>query len=479
MKLWTLFIPELYFLLMAAAFFCLAMLARPNPRRDYFAALLLAGVGVVVSLACVRLEGTLFFEAYRVDLFSQVFKVMLAMGFFLVVCLCTELNGIEERHHPEFYLFLATCTLAMMMLVSSVELLTIYVALELSSYSLYILVPLRRGHGIDVEAGIKYLMVGATSSAVMLFGLSFIFGVTHTTYLVDTKYAMGIIHILPTVITSPAAIVGLLLTLCGFFFKLAVFPFHFWAPDVYQGATNQVTAYIATASKVAAVAIITRMVALSGGNSTYLVDALVTLSIASMTLGNLVAIVQKDMKRLLAYSSISHAGYVLIGILSMNQIGYASAIFYALAYLIMNLCCFLVVVKVAHDGSDLKIAQLAGLHRRSPLLAMALMLAVFGLAGIPPTIGFTGKFLVFTAAMEKGYIALVIIAMINATISLYYYILVVKAAYLMEPDEELPRLAVSVPTKLLTTALVAVMVVFGIFPHHLLEVARAAARVLM
>ena len=473
MKLWILFIPELYCLLMGVVFFALAMVARPNPRRDYFVALLLASVGVVVALASVKLEGTLFFEAYRVDLFSQVFKVMLAMGFFLVICLCTELNGIEERHHPEFYLFLTTCTLAMMMLVSSVELLTIYVALELSSYSLYILVVLRRGHGIDVEAGIKYLMVGATSSAVMLFGLSFIFGVTHTTYVVD------IINVLPKVISNPAAIVGLLLTLCGFFFKLAVFPFHFWAPDVYQGAANQVTAYIASASKVAAVAIIIRMVSLVGDNSKYLVDVLVTLSIASMTLGNLVAIVQKDMKRLLAYSSISHAGYVLIGILSMSQTGYASAIFYALAYLVMNLCCFLVVVKVAQDGSDLKIAQLAGLHRRSPILAMALMLAVFGLAGIPPTIGFTGKFLVFAAAMEKGYITLVIIAMINATISLYYYILVVKAAYLMEPDVEQPRLPVSMPTKALTGTLVAAMVVFGIFPHHLLEVARAAARMLM
>ena len=473
MKLWMLFIPELYCLLMGVVFFGLAMVARPNPRRDYFVALLLASIGVVVALASVKLEGSLFFEAYRVDLFSQVFKVMLAMGFFLVVCLCTELNGIEERHHPEFYLFLTTCTLAMMMLVSSVELLTIYVALELSSYSLYILVPLRRGYGIDVEAGIKYLMVGATSSAVMLFGLSFLFGVTHTTYVVD------IMNVLPNVITTPAAILGLLLTLCGFFFKLAVFPFHFWAPDVYQGAANQVTAYIASASKVAAVAIIMRMVSLVGGNSQYLVDVLVTLSIASMTLGNLVAIVQKDMKRLLAYSSISHAGYVLIGILSMSPTGYASAIFYALAYLVMNLCCFLVVVKVAQDGSDLKIAQLAGLHRRSPILAMALMLAVFGLAGIPPTIGFTGKFLVFTAAMEKGYITLVIIAMINATISLYYYIMVVKAAYLLEPDVAQPQLPVSMPTKVLTASLVAVMVVFGVFPTYLLEVARAAARMLL
>ncbi|HYA02753.1 MAG TPA: NADH-quinone oxidoreductase subunit N, partial [Syntrophobacteria bacterium] len=276
-----------------------------------------------------------------------------------------------------------------------------------------------------------------------------------------------------------AAILGLLLTLCGFFFKLAVFPFHFWAPDVYQGAANQVTAYIATASKVAAVAILMRMVALSGGTSIYLVKVLVALSICSMTLGNLVAIVQKDMKRLLAYSSISHAGYVLIGILSMTETGYASAIFYALAYLVMNLSCFLVVIKVAEDGGDLKVAQLAGLHRRSPLLAMVLMLAVFGLAGIPPTIGFTGKFLVFAAAVEKGYLGLVILAMVNATVSLYYYILIVKAAYLLEPDEEQAKLVVSTPTRVLTGILVTVMVVMGVYPHHFLEVARAAARALM
>jgi NADH-quinone oxidoreductase subunit N len=198
-----------------------------------------------------------------------------------------------------------------------------------------------------------------------------------------------------------------------------------------------------------------------------------------MTLGNLVAIVQKDMKRLLAYSSISHAGYVLIGILSMNLSGYAGAIFYAVAYLVMQFTCFLVVVKVAHDGSDLKIAQLAGLHRRSPILAMALMLGVFSLAGIPPTIGFTGKFLVFVAAIKKGYFTLVLIAMINVAISLYYYILVVRAAYLLEPDEPLPQLQLSFSTKMLTGTLVTVIVVLGVFPHHLLELARAAAKALM
>lgn len=469
---WTLFIPELYFALTAVVFFALSLSARPNLRRDFLAALFLAAGGLVVTLASVRLEGTLFFGTYRVDLFSQVFKVLVACGFFLVVCLCSELNGIDERHHPEFFLFLTTCTLAMMLLVSSVELLMIYIALELSSYSLYILVPLRKGDGVDIEAGIKYFMVGAAASAVMLFGLSYLYGVTHTTYVAD------LVRILPGVMTTPAALLGLILTLCGFFFKLAVFPFHYWAPDVYQGAANQVTAYIATASKVAAVAIILRLAAL-GSDAFFLVQALVVLSICSMTLGNLAAIVQRDLKRLLAYSSISHAGYVLIGILSMSANGFASAIFYALAYLVMNLSCFLVVVKVAADGSDLKIAQLAGLHRRSPLLAMVLMLAAFGLAGIPPTVGFTGKFLVFVAAVEQGYLWLVIVAMVNATISLYYYIMVVKAAYLTEPESPPVRLAVSGATRVLAGVLVTVMVAAGIFPNPILEVARAAARSLM
>ena len=470
---WFLFVPELYFLLMIGVFLCLALLVRPNPKRDFFIALILATLGVVVSLASVKLKGALFFDVYRVDLFSQVFKLILATGFFLVICICSELRGIEEHHHPEFYLLLTTCTLALMLLVSSVELLTIYVALELSSYSLYLLVPLRKGYGVHVESGIKYFLVGAFTSAVMLFGIASLYGVVHTTYVAE------IIKVLPGAVGRPTAIIGLLLTLCGFFFKLAVFPFHFWAPDAYQGAANQVTAYIATASKVAAVAILTRMVALSSGNSTYLVHILVTLSIASMTVGNLIAIVQKDMKRLLAYSSISHAGYVLIGILSMSQSGYAGAIFYAVAYLIMKFTCFLVVVKVAYDGTDLQIEGLAGLHRRSPMLAMALLLGVFSLAGIPPTVGFTGKFLVFTAAMKNGYFTLVLIAMVNVVISLYYYILVVKAAYLLEPDTSLPRLQVSFPTKVLTGAMVTAILGLGVFPQYLLELARAAASALM
>ncbi|MFO7557161.1 MAG: NADH-quinone oxidoreductase subunit N [Desulfobacterales bacterium] len=473
MMSWIIFSPEFYFLMVGIVFLSLSMAQRVRPEQAHFIALILASLGVGVCLACVRLTGDLFVGTYRIDLFSQVFKVMLSMGLFLVLCLCTELQGIEERLHPEFYLLLTVCTLSMMMMVSSVHLLTIYVALELSSYSLYTLVFLRKGRDRGVDAGLKYFLIGASASAVMLFGFALLYGSIQAVYLVE------ILKILPEVINRPVVVIALILLLSGFFFKLAVFPFHFWAPDVYEGAANQVATFIATASKVAAIAILMRIVASCGAGSAYLVHVLVTLSILSMTVGNLAAVVQKDLKRLLAYSSIAHAGYVLIGILSMNPAGYSGTVFYALSLLMMKFTCFLAVVKVADDGRNLDIEHLAGLHRRSPILAMALMLALFGLAGIPPTIGFTGKLLIFTAAMQKGYFTLVLIAMINVVISLYYYLLVVKAVYLLEPRTELPDLKVSFSIKVLAGLLIFGMVAGGIFPNHIIELSRAAANVLL
>ena len=469
------FSPEIYYLLASLWFVALSIMPRLKSRGKYLSALSLAGAGVVICLISIRLEGSLFFNAYQVDFFSQLFKVLLSLGLFLVICLCPNLTAIKAQYHPEFYLLLFMCTLAMMLLVSSVHLLTIYVALELSSYSLYILVALKRGRGLGIEAGIKYFLVGISASALMVFGLALLYGTTQATYLKD------ITAVIPAVMANPAVMLGLLLALSGFFFKLAIFPFHFWAPDVYRGAANQVTAYIATASKVAAIALLVRMVALTGRieANTYLVHVLVTLSIVSMTVGNLAAIVQKDINRLLAYSTVAHAGYVSIGILSMNPTGYSSAIFYAVALLLMKYTAFLVVVKVTDDNRNLQIDQLAGLHQRSPLLAMALMVSIFSLAGIPPTIGFTGKLFVFVAAMERGYFTLVLIAMINVVISLYYYLLVIKAAYLTEPDKEMPELRISPAIKVLSGALIAAIVTVGIFPTYVLRLAEAASRALM
>ncbi|MGD2187239.1 MAG: NADH-quinone oxidoreductase subunit N [Desulfobacterales bacterium] len=474
MMTWMIFSPEIYYLIVSLWFLVLSMMPRTKSRRNYFSALLMAAAGVALCLITVKSEGLLFFNTYQINLFSQIFKVLLSLGLFLVVCLCPNLTAIKDKHHPDFYLLLFICTLAMMMLVSSVHLLAIYVSLELSSYSLYILVTLRKGKNMGLEAGIKYFLIGIAASAVMLFGLALLYGTTQATYVND------MMKVLPGVIDKPAVVIGLLLTLSGFFFKLAVFPFHLWAPDVYQGAANQVTAYIATASKVAAIALLIRMIALTGtaAASNYLVHVLVMLSIVSMTVGNLAAIVQKDMKRLLAYSTIAHAGYVLIGILSMSQAGYSGVIFYALALLVMKFTAFLVLVRVADDDRNLQLDQLAGLHQRSPLLAMALMVSIFSLAGIPPTIGFTAKLFVFLAAMKQGYFTLVLIAMINVVISLYYYLLIIKAAYLLKPEKALPKLRLSLPVKVLAALLMIAMVVIGIFPTYILEIAEAAARFL-
>lgn len=473
MMKWVLVIPELYYVLMAAIFFALSVQRKVDSKRLYSIAVVLSGVGVLVAVLCARMEGMVFFDAYRVDLFSQVFKVLLAIGTFWVVLTCSELESIDPRQHAEFFMFMFVCTLGMMMLVSSVELLTIYVSVELSSYCLYLLVAMRHKADAFAETAIKYFMIGAAASGLMVFGISYLFGMAQTTYVVD------LIKVLPGMLDQPAAIVGLVLALSGFFFKQALFPFHIWAPDVYQGASNQVTTYIATASKMAAAALVIRFVGFSGGESALFIKLLVVHSVLSMTFGNLVALIQKDIKRLLAYSSIAHAGYMMIGILSMSQRGYASAIYYAIAYLIMNFACFMVILKIADDGHNLQIKELAGLHKRSPLMAMTLMLGLFGLAGIPPTVGFTGKFLVFAAALEKGYLALVIIGMINATISLYYYLIVIKAAYLLEPARPYPPVMVDRWTQSLAIFLVLAMVYVGVFPDQFVALTEAAARSLL
>jgi NADH-quinone oxidoreductase subunit N len=307
----------------------------------------------------------------------------------------------------------------------------------------------------------------------MLFGVALLFGATSTTNIMELQ------RVLTSVMTRPLFLLGLFLALSGFFFKLALFPFHIWAPTVYQGAPNQVAAYIATATKAAAVAVLVRLVASAGESNPHLERALVILAITSMTFGNLVAIRQKDLKRLFAYSAVAHAGYILIGILSTSEKGYAGAIFYAFAYLTMSYACFLVVVKVACDGGNVTLDGLAGLHRRSPLLAMTLLLGVFSLGGIPPTIGFTGKFLVFVAAIEKGLFYLVLIGMINVVISLYYYALIVKAAYLTLPKETAGAVVLSPAMTGLTLVITLIIIVGGLFPGRLYDLAIDAAKALV
>ncbi len=464
---WILLTPELVLLLMAALFLVMACL-KPDPLRDYHLGIAMAAVTVAASLTCTTMSGNLFNGVYRVDLFSQVFKVLLAIGFFLVVFLCDDFKGVAPAHHAEGYFLLAACTLAMMLMASAVHLLAIVLALELSSYSLYVLVFLRRDNRWGMVAGLRYFLVGISASAVMLFGLALVYGVT------GSMHINRLIEVLPGMMDHPLVATGLLLTLAGFFFKLAVFPFHFWAPDAYQGAPNPVATFIAAVSKVAAVAILLRVISLSQGNGDLLTRGLIAMAVVSMTVGNLAAIAQRDFKRLMAFSSIAHAGYLLLGMLCMTPAGYAGAMFYVAGVLLMKYTCFMVMTRVAVDGRNLQIAELAGLHRRAPLLALALMMALFGLAGIPPTIGFTGKLLIFLAAMHKGYLILVLIAMINVVISLYYYLLVLKAAYLDEPARTLPSIHLTVPARLLALAMIVLIVGLGFYPTALLDLVQEA-----
>ena len=249
-------------------------------------------------------------------------------------------------------------------------------------------------------------------------------------------------------------------------------------PDVYQGASNETAAFIATAPKIGAVALLIRMVTLAGPDNDLLIQVIMVLSICSMFYGNLVALVQKDIKRMLGFSSIAHAGYVMIGIITMGQSGFSASIFYIGGYLIMNLACFLVICKVSNNGENVTIDDLDGLHQRSPLLALTLTVGMFALAGIPPFVGFMGKFMLLTAALRQGYLALVIFAAINTAISIYYYLSVVRVTYTKDPVK---RTAVEVDpvTRIVSFALILAIVAMGLAPNKIVELATTAMKAIL
>lgn len=469
-------VPEIYYGLMALVFGWLSLRSPADGRRKTSGmAVVLAFLGLGVSVAGMGLAGNAFAGAYHVDRFSQFFKVLLAAGLLMVVRLCRNIeeqtDGIEHKWVPECFLLLTLSTVAMMAMVSAVHLIGIYLSLEVSSYSLYVLVSLRRERSEPLASALRYFLIGAGSSALMLLGMVLLYGFSRSVQTTDIA-GLG-----AEIWREPGPMIGMMLFCCGFLFKLAVFPFHFWAPEVYQSAANPIAAYIATASKVAAIALLIRLCSLSAMNA-FLADVLAVLAVLTMTVGNLSAIAQKDLKSLLAFSSVAQAGYVLIGVLAMSPDGFAASAFYSVGLLAMKMTCFLVVVKVAASGQNPKIEDLAGLHRKSPILALALMLALFGLAGIPPTIGFSGKLLLFTAAMQQGRFGLVLFAMINVVVSLYYYLQVLKAAYLLDPSPSRPEMQLSFGDRIMVCMLILVMLVLGFYPEPLLRAAIAVTAAL-
>ncbi|MBI5558545.1 MAG: NADH-quinone oxidoreductase subunit N [Deltaproteobacteria bacterium] len=467
-----LFAPELLLLIGSLVLFCLC-LGKGNGKLAKNLTLGLAIAASLLSLATLNMKGSMFYDAYHVDLFSQLFKLGISVGFVAVLMFGSELKGIDDRMRPEYFLFMVLSTIGLMMLVSSVELLTLFIALELSSYSLYLMVPMRDDHGglrIQMEAAIKYILFGAVATGIMLYGMSFIYGLTGTTYFVE------LIPKLHTLASTPTAMLAIALFMSGFFYKLAVFPFHFWVPDVYQGASNVTTAFIASIPKLGAVALlirITTLVAPVGGEA--VVTMLMILAVCSMFYGNLSALVQTDVKRMLGFSGISHAGFVLLGLLTLKDTGYATSMYYIAGYLFMNLACFLVICKVSRNGENVTIEDLSGLYKRAPLLAFTLLVGMMALAGIPPFVGFMGKFMLLTGALRDGHLPLVILAALNTAIAIYYYLSVVRVAFCSAPEER-PDVPVDMLTRLVSISLIAVIIAMGVAPRQILDIATIAVK---
>lgn len=433
-------------------------------RKAALAASILALLAAALTLSE---NSTLFFSTYQVNLFSQLFKLFMLFGLCAVILFGWELKDIRENARPEYLFFLLTGTLGLLVLVSSIELITLVVALELTSFSLYLLVPLRdEKHGlrIQMESAIKYILFGLISTGIMLWGISYLFGITGTADLSEMAVR------LKPMLHNPFAVIGIAFVLAGVFFKLAVFPFHFWIPDVYEGASNETAAMIATIPKLGGMAIFIRFALLISPDEKNLVDLLMILSICSMFYGNLAALVQKDLKRMLGYSSIAHAGYLLIGMIALGEKGFALSIYYMVGFLVMYLACFLVICKVSRQGENLSIEDFSGLHKRSPLLALTLGSGMFALAGIPPFVGFMGKFMLFTSAWEGGFRTIVIIAALNTAISIYYYLSVVRIAYAGNPGER-ASVTLNPATRILSILLIVLMVLLGVVPTFLIDMA--------
>lgn len=458
------FLPELVLMAGALVLFFIS-LGESRARQARFAALVVAAATIAACACCLRQQAVLFDGAYRVDLFSQILKLVFACGFAWVLMLSGNLDDIRDDVRAEYYLFLALSVTGLVMLVSCVDVITLVIALELSSFPLYLLVPMRRereGQRSQMESAIKYIMFGIAANGIMLFGLSYLFGLTGTTSLpVMVEKLRPLVH-------TPLAIVGLAMTFCGLFFKLAVFPFHFWTPDVYQGASNESASFIASLAKVGAMAVLVRFVSLATPDNQTVALLLSLLAVASMFYGNLIALIQKDLKRLLGFSGIAHAGYALIGLVTLDNAGYAAALYYIVGYLFMVLACFVVICKVSQDGANVSMDELAGLHHRSPLLAVTLITGIFALAGVPPFVGFMGKLTLLSAALAKGHLGLVIIAVVNTAIAIYYYLCIVREACFRDAGGR-PAIPLDWTTRGVCVLLIAGVLVLGITPAPVLD----------
>ncbi len=465
-------LPEILLLALAIVVLAVDLIWRPGRRGLGW---LTAG-GFAVALVATLLWAVpgaapepIFGGMARNDFLAFVFRVLFMLAGLVVAILSMDSPGLGEK--GEYYTLVIVAVFGMNLMALASDLIMLYLALETASMSLYLLAGFLR-EGKSAEAGFKYFMFGAAASAVMLYGFSLLYGLTGQTnlYQIGKTLASGQLPVIPL------AAVAILVSV-GLGFKVSAVPFHFWAPDVYEGAPTPITAFISVASKAAGFAVLSRvMLAVFPAVQTYWVSLVMAMSIITMTLGNLLAVPQKNIKRLLAYSSIAQAGYALIGLVVISPSGLAATIFYLAMYTFTNLATFGVVILVTRvTGSD-EISSFAGLSRRSPGLALALMVGFLSLAGIPPLAGFMGKFFVFAAAVQQGWVSLAIIGVLNSIVGLYYYLNVIKVAYLYRSEQELEPLPAHRGAVAAVIACLAGVVALGVWASPWLDWATQAAK---
>jgi NADH-quinone oxidoreductase subunit N len=388
----------------------------------------------VTQLGMDRQSG--FNGLFITDGFAMVMKSLTLVGAIAAMLLCHSSLTREELNKPEFPTLVVFSVLGMMIMISASNLLSLYIGLELQSLALYVLAAFKRDSSRSSEAGLKYFILGSLSSGLMLYGASLIYGYSGTTSFAELSNIL-------TVGSTPALglIIGLTFVAAGLAFKISAVPFHMWTPDVYEGAPTPITAFFALAPKVAAMALFTRFLYTAFGHIPELWSQLVWfLAVASMIVGSLGAIAQTNIKRLMAYSSISNVGFALVGLTTGTAEGVTSVIIYMATYVAMTAGAFGIILAMHRNGQMVeKLSDLAGLSRSRPGLALAMLVFMFSFAGIPPMAGFFGKFYVFVAAIHAHYYMLAVIGVLTSVISAYYYLKIIKIMYFDEPSIELDR----------------------------------------
>lgn len=460
-------LPEIGLFISAGILLAIDLIGRSG-RRDWIGWVAAAGVGLtlIATGLYARPGGAparIFGGMVRHDWIAFAFRVLILFAAGISCLLSVRVPGVGDR--GEYYALLLISAMGMSLMSAASDLIMLYLAIETTSIPLYILAGFLKADDRSTESGIKYFLFGALTSAVMLYGFSLLFGFAGETNLYELAAGLRSAHVSPIALGAAA-----LLVLVGFGFKVAAVPFHFWTPDVYEGAPTPITAYISTASKAAGFAVLLRVMTLAfPAIEGFWAPMLGAMAAATMTLGNVLAIAQKNIKRLLAYSSIAHAGYALIGLVALSNFGNGSMFFYLLAYIITNLAAFAIVIVFANSAGSEEIADYAGLSRRSPWLALALLVAFLSLAGMPPLAGFVAKVYVFAAAVESGLVWLAFVGVLNAIVGLYYYLTVLKVVYLYRSEHEDQPIAVPRPQAIALAACVGAILIVGILSGPWLE----------